>query len=152
MWVWYKLSRSRAGGAPSLPVVIVISQARQPVRRDPIHTYHTPIPSYRTWISGSPKTVSHAASCCLLGWLVWGRFRRSVRTAQTHVQHASLFHSASLVVGALHPLLPSSTSTNQTTPPASSPLPIRPKPAGAPCVQPVPLRTYAGRSTTLKKM
>ena len=65
MWVWYKLSRSRAGGAPSLPVVIVISQARQPVRRDPIHTYRTPIPSYRTWISGSPKTVSHAASCCL---------------------------------------------------------------------------------------
>ena len=102
MWVWYKLSRSRAGGAPSLPVVIVISQARQTVHRDPIHTYHTPIPSYRTWISGSPKTVSHAASCCLLGWLVWGRFRRSVRTAQTHVQHASLFHSASLVVGALH--------------------------------------------------
>ena len=150
MWVWYKLSRSRAGGAPSLPVVIVISQARQTVHRDPIHTYHTPIPSCRTWISGSPNIVSHAASCCLLVGL---RKVPSIRPHRTNTRTACIpFSQRLLGCWRTPPLLPSSTSTNQTTPPASFLLPIRPKPAGAPCVQPVPLQTYADRSITLKKM
>ena len=93
MWVWYKLSRSRAGGAPSLPVVIVISQAR-PVHRDPIHTYRTPIPSYRTWISGSPKTVSHAASCCLLVGL---RKVPSIRPHRTNTRTACIPFSQRLL-------------------------------------------------------
>lgn len=94
MWVWYKLSRSRARGAPSLPVVIVISQVRQTVRRDPIHTYHTPIPSYRTWISGSPKIVSHAASCCLLVGL---RKVPSIRPHRTNTRTACIPFSQRLL-------------------------------------------------------
>ena len=95
MRVWYKLSRSRAGGAPSLPVVIVISQAR-PVHRDPIHTYRTPIPSYRTWISGSPNIVSHCCKLLSVGLIGLGKVP-SIRPHPTNTRTACIPFSQRLL-------------------------------------------------------